>query len=221
MKKIFCIILVLINCISIYAQDTKVVYGNVNILNDLPLNGIKIYAKKSKAAATTDSIGNFVVVCKKKDVLIFKSKCFNRERVRINKKTEDTLNVKLAFVSTPKNIDIAIGYGYVSESNRVQAVEYLAKGRDYCNYHNIYELIRNNFTGVSITTTGCVIVRGISTLYSSPCATYIVDGVYFDTVDFISPCDIKEISLLKDGGAAIYGCKSSNGVFIINLKDGN
>jgi TonB-dependent SusC/RagA subfamily outer membrane receptor len=221
MKKLICIILTLFCCIRIYAQDTKVVYGNVNILNDLPVNGIEIYAKKSKAATATDSIGNFVVVCKEKDILVFKSKCFSRGRVRINDKIQDTLNVKLGFVNTPKNIDIAIGYGYVSESNRVQAVDYLEKGKNYCNYHSIYELIRNNFTGLTITTNGCIIVRGVSTLYSSPCATYVVDGVFYDTISFISPCDVKEISLLKDGGAAIYGTRGSNGVFIINLKDGN
>lgn len=220
MKAVVCFVLLFLNCVGIYAQETRVVYGNVNILNNLPVSGVTVYAQKSKAAALTDSLGNFVIVCGKKDCLVFKTKCFNTERVRVSGKTPDTLSVKLGFVPSKKNVEIAIGYGYVSEAYRVQAVEYIEKGQNYCNYQTIYELIRNHFTGVNITSDGCIIVRGVNTLYGSPCATYVVNGVFMDTIDFISPCNVKEISLLKDGSAAIYGSKSSNGVFIINLKGG-
>ncbi|MBQ5404281.1 MAG: TonB-dependent receptor plug domain-containing protein, partial [Bacteroidales bacterium] len=117
------------------------------------------------------------------------------------------------------NVEMAIGYGYISEKERTQAIEYIGGGKNYCTYLNIYDLIKNNFNGINITSNGCIIVRGISTLYSSPCATYVVDGYYVDSIDYISPCDVKEISLLKDSSAAIYGSNSSNGVFIINLRN--
>ena len=73
MKAVVCFVLLFLNCVGIYAQETRVVYGNVNILNNLPVSGVTVYAQKSKAAALTDSLGNFVIVCEKKDCLVFKT----------------------------------------------------------------------------------------------------------------------------------------------------
>ncbi|MBQ3657123.1 MAG: TonB-dependent receptor plug domain-containing protein [Bacteroidales bacterium] len=222
MKKTLLLLFFTWFCSGLYAQQTKTVTGNVFVLNNLPVSGITVSAKNSKAVVATDSLGNFTIVCLKKDKLRFKAKSFNTAHLRVNEKTKDTVSVKLNFVNTEKNVDIAIGYGYISEKDRTQAIEHISRGQNYCSYLSIYDLIHERFNGVRITNNGCIIVRGINTLYGSPCATYVVNGQMMDDISFISPCDIKEISLLKDGSAAaIYGSRSANGVFIINLKDGH
>lgn len=220
MKRLSLLALLLISIISVQAQQTKIVTGQVTVLNDLPISGITVKAQKSQAAAYTDSLGMFTLACYDKDCLVFSSKSFNTQKHKINSRTKDTITVKLNFTATEENVNMAVGYGYISETNRTQAIEYLKNKNNYCNYRNIYELIRANFNGIYIRTDGCIIVRGPNTINASPCATYVVDGEIVDTIEFIPTCDVKDISLLKDGSAAIYGSQSANGVLIINLKDG-
>ena len=215
------IILFLINYwLPASSQEIRIISGTVTTLNDLPVSGIKVTAKKSLAATITDSLGGFVIACKPKDRLMFKSEVFSNIQRRINKSTSNPINVKLNFIPTTKNVDMAIGYGYISSDQRTQAIEYIERGNNYCNYLDVYDLIKAKFTGVNIMPDGCIIVRGLNTINGSNCAIYVVDGNKVDNIDYISTCDVKEISLLKDGTAAIYGSQSSNGVFFINLKDG-
>jgi len=42
---------------------------------------------------------------------------------------------------------------------------------------------------------------------------YVVDGMFFDNIDFLNPSDIVSLSSLKDASAAaIYGVRAANGV---------
>lgn len=49
-------------------------------------------------------------------------------------------------------------------------------------------------------------------------ALYVVDGAITGSIDWISPCDVGSINVIKDGMAAIYGTQGSNGVVIIETK---
>ena len=49
----------------------------------------------------------------------------------------------------------------------------------------------------------------------------MVDGVFVDNIDFLTPNDIQDFQVLKDASsAAIYGYKASNGVIVITTKGG-
>jgi TonB-linked SusC/RagA family outer membrane protein len=51
---------------------------------------------------------------------------------------------------------------------------------------------------------------------------YVVDGMFFDNIDFLNPTDIASISVLKDASAAaIYGVRAANGVVLIETKSGS
>src|SRR5690606_17649695 len=57
------------------------------------------------------------------------------------------------------------------------------------------------------------------TINSDP--LYVVDGMFFDNIDFLNPADIESISVLKDASAAaIFGVRASNGVVLIETKTG-
>ncbi len=206
--------------ISAAQKPSKVVYGHTYTLNELPVSGIKITSQKAKSAAVSDSAGNFMIVCSPKDRLKFKGKVFNTSRVKIDGSSPDTVKVRMDFVPNDKNVNLAVGYGYINERDRAQAIEYAKSRLDYCSYHDIFDIIRNNFPTLQIRDNGCVIIRGPSSLYGSNCALFVVDNVKTDNIDYITPCNVKEISVLKDGGAAIYGVESANGVIIITLKNG-
>lgn len=218
MKKIITLLMMLLWLMPTYAQQTRVINGKVRAFNDLPVSGIKITATKAKSAVNTDSLGNFSIVCLTNDCINIKSECFKNLNIKINQKTDDSLNIKLISKPNEKSVDLAIGYGYLKEEDRTQAVKSLRKGPDYSSYSSVYDIIKSNFSGVDVRPDGCVTTRSTATVYGDPCATFIVNGAAVDSIDYILPSDIKEISLIKDGTAAIYGARSANGVFIINTR---
>jgi TonB-dependent SusC/RagA subfamily outer membrane receptor len=46
-------------------------------------------------------------------------------------------------------------------------------------------------------------------------ALYVVDNHPTSSLDWIQPCQIKSINVLKDSNAAIYGSRGGNGVVLI------
>src|SRR5699024_7853100 len=66
-------------------------------------------------------------------------------------------------------------------------------------------------------------VRGIGSYpgADNEAPLYVVDGMFFDNIDFLSTSDIATISVLKDASAsAIYGVRAANGVVLIETKSG-
>jgi TonB-dependent SusC/RagA subfamily outer membrane receptor len=47
---------------------------------------------------------------------------------------------------------------------------------------------------------------------------FVVDGVIVSSIDYISPNNVKSVSVLKDAAASIYGAQGSNGVIVIKMK---
>ena len=204
--------------------QTRVIEGKVITLQDLPVANFEIHAKKSGAAIQTDSLGRFSIATKPKDVLLFKGKVFKNKRVRINDEIKDSLIVQVEFIPTPENEKRAIGYGYVSKDDLLNSVSHMdRRNADFCNYANIYELIRGRFPGVQVKGSGAnaqVIIRGQNSLHLSSDALYVVDGVTVSSIFQISPCDVKSIDVIKDGGSSIYGSRGANGVVIIETLKG-
>ena len=220
-KKISLLICLQVYSLILFSQDTRVIYGKCSTLNDLPVFGIKVHSQKLKTETTTDSLGHFAIVCSNKDRIKLQGKIFSNVSVKINHKTNDSINVNMSFYPTQKNVELAIGYGYITENNRTQAIQYIDRKHDFCSYLNVYDILRNNFNNLQVNDNGCVVIRGPSSLFASNCALYIVDGVKTESISYISPCDVKEISVLKDASAAICGSQSAPGVILINLKNGN
>ena len=221
MKAQLILTLALIFCLTnVNAQQTKIVSGKVTILNDLPVAGVTVKAKKSMAATRTDSLGNFVIACNPKDRLEFKSHTFKDVQRKVTPSTQE-MAVKLNFNPTAHNIEMAVGYGYISKDDLGAATQQDMNNNYYSKYDNVYDVIRAKFTGVQIINQNCVVVRGIGTITGKACAQFVVNGTPETDVDYIRPSSIKEISLLKDGTAAIYGAQSGNGVFLITLFNGS
>jgi TonB-dependent SusC/RagA subfamily outer membrane receptor len=47
---------------------------------------------------------------------------------------------------------------------------------------------------------------------------FVVDGVIVSSIDYISPNNVKSVSVLKDAAASIYGAQGSSGVIVIKTK---
>src|SRR5690554_821996 len=89
--------------------------------------------------------------------------------------------------------------------------------------------LQGKVAGMQIVSSGApgsapkVRVRGIGSYPGSDneAPLYVVDGMFFDNIDFLNTADIATISVLKDASAAaIYGVRAANGVVLIETKSG-
>ena len=127
------------------------------------------------------------------------------------------------FKNSPKNREIATGMGYISERNLTFALTHLEEeNNDFCNYSDVFSLLKGKFPGVIVKSSSSggegVFVRGQKSLLQENEAIYVVNGVRVADIDYITPCEISSLDILKDGGAAIYGSQGANGVVVIESK---
>lgn len=65
-----------------------------------------------------------------------------------------------------------------------------------------------------------VIVRGIGSMQGAQ-PLYVVDGMFYSNINWLSPNDIESIAILKDASAAsIYGVRAAGGVILVETRRG-
>ena len=207
--------------ISISAQaQTRVVNGKITAYNSFPVMNVEVTSKKAKATTVSDALGNFAIVCNEKDMIMIKPKAFRPVTKKVSG-VEDTLKINLVFIDTKKNRELALSSGYLTETNLNYAVSNLAEeNNDFCKYTDIYALLRSECTGITISNSGVITVRGGKTSFTSGAngALIVVDGQPTGVIDGIMPCIVKSVNVLKDSDAAIYGSRGGAGVVVITTK---
>jgi TonB-dependent SusC/RagA subfamily outer membrane receptor len=219
MKYFLILITTLLVPITTHAQ-TRVVNGTITTFSTFPVMNVEVSSKKAKATTITDSLGNFSIVCMDKDVIMVKPKAFTPVKKKVSGET-DSLKINLVFVDTRKNRELAVNSGYITEKNLNYAVTNLAEqNNDYCRYTDIYDLIRSMGSSVSVSNSGQITIRGGNNSFTSGAsfALIVVDGVPMSNIDWIRPCIVKSINILKDSEATIYGSRGGNGVIVITTK---
>lgn len=224
MKKtiVFSFVFLLFCLISLGSRSQeRVVRGRVFTLDSIPLINVDVEVKSTKQIVKTDTLGNFYVSCNFEDVLKISARGFLTEKVKLEPKIKlAVINLKLK--PGEKNREIAIGYGYVKEVDKLNAVANLNRNDvDFSQYSNMYDLIRGRFAGVQISN-GEIIIRGTNSINLSSAALIVVDGIPSDgsILNSIPPVQVKSINIIKDGSSAIYGSRGANGVVLIETKRG-
>jgi TonB-dependent SusC/RagA subfamily outer membrane receptor len=205
---------------TVLQAQTKVVNGVVHTLDSFPLIGAEIKVFSSGQIYLTNVNGMFTAETKTKDRLNIRAEGFSDRKVKINDKLKFVaVNLDL---KAGANRDYNIGYGNTSESNRSNAISSLNyKDLNFNRYNTIFELIRDNFSGVQVSGNE-IVVRGNSSLTSSNAALIVIDGVINDgsSLSTISPIEISRIDIIKDASSAVYGSRGANGVVLIETLKG-
>jgi len=220
MKSMLICIGALIISAAAFAQN-RVVHGKLTAYNTFPVMNVEVSSKKAKATTMSDSLGHFSIVCLEKDVIMIKPKVFEPVNEKVNEDDTDSISINLVFIDTKKNREIAVNSGFMTETNLNYAVLHLEEqNNDYCKYTDIYELIRGTQgSSITIDNSGQIIVRGGNTSFSGAIqALIIVDGQPTTNIDWIRPCFVRSVKVLKDSEAAIYGSRGGNGVVVITTK---
>ena len=203
-----------------HAQN-RVVYGKLTAYNSFPVMNVEVTSKKAKSTTMSDSLGQFSIVCLNKDVIQIKPKVFEPANVKVNDET-DSVNINLVFIDTKNNRELAVNSGYMTETNLNYAVSNLEEeNNDYCKYTDIYALLRAEAgSGIMVSNSGSITVRGGNNSFSGATeALIVVDGQPTSSIDWIRPCTVRSINILKGSDAAIYGTRGGNGVVVITTKN--
>jgi TonB-dependent SusC/RagA subfamily outer membrane receptor len=194
----------------------------VTTFDSIPLNGASVKAKSSKQVVLTDSLGNFSISCATTDVLTVSAKGFYNQKAKINAETKIAA-INLNLKPGPKGKEYAIGYGYVSDVEKLNAVSSISRDdMDFSMYNSVQDIIRGRFTGVQIVN-GEYQIRGVNSINSGTAALIVLDGISVTSsmLETIATNQIKSINIIKDGSAAIYGVRGANGVIVIETRKGN
>lgn len=216
------IILICFVAVNSYAQE-RYVRGIITTFDSIAVIGADVKVKSSKQIVQTDTLGRFEVKVDGKDKLKISAKGFIPQNVKLNEKAK-LVAVNLKLKPGEKAREYAIGYGYVKDSERLNALAQMTNDDvDFSQYTNMYDLIRGRFAGVQVQNNGDIIIRGQNSINLSSAALIIVDGIQVDNsvMNTLVPAQVKSINVIKDGSAAIYGSRGANGVVLIETKKGN
>jgi TonB-dependent SusC/RagA subfamily outer membrane receptor len=217
-KSLFSIVVSILITSNIVAQD-RAIHGIITTFDSIPLIGASVKMQSSKQTALTDTLGRFSMVCLYEDKFVVSAKGFYNQKVKLSKNIK-IIAVNLKLKPGEKNREYAIGYGHISEKDRTTAITLLKKeDTDFTRYANMYELIRT--MGVEVIN-GEVIIRGSKSFQLSGAALIVVDNAIVESsyLRVLSPRDVKNINIIKDGSSAVYGSQGANGVVLIETKKG-
>jgi TonB-linked SusC/RagA family outer membrane protein len=205
----------------------QTVTGTVTDDLGAPLPGANVVVKGTTNGTQTDFDGNYTITADANAVLIFSYIGFSRQEVPIN--GQSRIDVQMAEDASQLSEVVVTGYasqtrgditGSVASVNISEATK--------APLVNAAEALEGRVTGVTVTNAGTpgaspkIVIRGFGTSNNTN-PLYIIDGVQTDNpsiLNSINPGDIEQMNVLKDGAAAIYGARASNGVVIITTKSG-
>ena len=191
-----------------------------------PLLGATVQIKNSNVGVLTDFDGNFTIEASVGDILLISYVGYNSQEISIQ--NFDFLTINLM----PQNLmDEVVVVGYSSQTRGGISGSVASVNVDQAMKTpvvNAAEALQGQVTGVQVITNANpgqapkINIRGFGTSNNTN-PLYIIDGVQTDdplALNNINPSDIDQMNVLKDGAAAIYGARASNGVIIITTKSG-
>lgn len=209
----------------------RVITGTVISVDNRPLSGISVIAKRSGAGTTTDENGNFRIDVAENDVLVFSSVGYLTQEVTVGNQT----SIRVILVAEEKSLQevVVIAYGTQRKREVTGSVSTIS-GRDLEDLPptiNLEQALQGRAAGVLVVqesgqpgSATRVRIRGSSSLLGSNQPLYVVDGIpvvaegnipddgsafnrgllqqgLSSPLGNINPDDIESISILKDASA--------------------
>lgn len=206
----------------LFTNAQSKLFGKVTDSKQEPVEGVLIYLDSINSGMKTNKRGYFEVMVPDgvKEINVY-SNIYGLLSTPYN--GESILNFMFLNPETPKVVEEESDSGYGKISNKdlgysVGKVDVEAQPEEAIGYNTIYDFIRARVAGVRVTDTNRIIIRGRNSVNSSSDPLFVVDGTIVVDISFINPMDVKEITVLKDAAAAIYGSRGANGVIKITLK---
>lgn len=197
--------------------------GRVTDTNGEPIIGATVRQAGTNNATVTDVDGNFTINALRGAQLEISYVGFNQQVVSSN---GGSLNVTMQEGSNLLDDVVVIGYGTVKRVNLGGAVSTAdSQVFDSRSVTDATAALQGEVPGLTVIRNGGNVddgttlrIRDISSInQGSPLV--LIDGAV-GNISLINPADIDNISVLKDGTAAIYGARAASGVILVTTKKG-
>ncbi|MEP2279632.1 TonB-dependent receptor [Maribacter sp.] len=221
----FCILL---SHLTVFAQNGISVSGTVTDDSGQPLPGASIIVKGTTTGTQTDFDGLYALNdVPNNGTLVISYIGYSTQEIAVNGQT--TIDISLSEDSQALEEVVVVGYGTQKKADLTGSITTI-KTEDITRTPTsaAMQSLQGKVAGLQVVSSGApgtgptIRVRGIGSYVggaSDP--LYVVDGTFFDDIDFLNTEDIETISVLKDASAsAIYGVRAANGVVLIETKSG-
>ena len=225
MKKAFLVVLMLSSSL-IFAQNN--ISGSVSDESGNPIPGATVVVEGTTIGVVTDFDGNYQINASAGNQLTFSSLGFSSQTITVGNQT----SIDVVLATSVDILDEVVVSGYQTQQRRslsgaIGTVD--TEEAFKTQVTNAAEALQGRVAGVSVVSGGSpgaapiVRIRGYATTNDNN-PLYVIDGIQTTDANVmrdINPNDIENISVLKDGSAAIYGARASNGVIVVTTKKGN
>ncbi|MDR0429760.1 MAG: TonB-dependent receptor [Tannerellaceae bacterium] len=208
-----------------HQQNTRRITGTVVGENGEAIIGANIIEKGTTNGVAADVNGNFLIMVSNNAILQISYIGYITQEVNI--KGQDQIKITLKEHTEVLNEVVVVGYGIQRKGDVASAISSV-KSKDFIKVSSpdAAQMVRGQIAGLAVIqpdanplSTSQLSLRGITTLRSSASPLILIDGIPGSLMS-VSPDDIEQIDVLKDGSAAaIYGTRGTNGVVLITSKN--
>lgn len=219
--------LLLLLCANVtYAQQSITVSGVVTEqTTGETLPGVSVSIKGATGGTITDVDGRYSInVSNTNAILVYSFMGYAKHEETVGNRR--TISVSLREEIREMDEVVVIGYGTVKRANLGGAVATTdAKTFQSRPVMNAANALQGEVPGLTVIRTSgspdskpTIRIRDVSSINGgSPLV--LIDGAEGD-LNTLNPMDIENVSVLKDGTAAIYGARAADGVILITTKSG-
>lgn len=181
---------------SVTAQQTNVT-GQVTDPSGETIPGVNILEKNTNNGTVTDLDGNYeLTVASPEAILVFSFVGFESQEIVVGGRS--TVDVTLTEGAHGLDEVVIIGYGTQRERDLTSAITTVSTDELMRTpTPNPMQSLQGRVAGVQIVSQGApgasptVRLRGIGSFEGGAAPLYVVDGMFFDNIDFLNPNDIE------------------------------
>ncbi|RUT78297.1 SusC/RagA family TonB-linked outer membrane protein [Ancylomarina longa] len=229
MRLLFTNLILLLFSLSVFAQNKSVLTGTVTDPTGAPLTGVTVFIKGTTSGTITDIKGIYSLNnVSTENVVVYSFMGYITQELQIN--DQKIINIQLEEDNLNLDEVVVVGYGKLHVKDLTSSIT-TVKSEDLLKTPSgqAMQALQGKVAGLQVVSAGApgesptIRIRGIGSYpgRGNENPLYVVDGVFFDNIDFLNTADIATISVLKDASAAaIYGVRAANGVVLIETKSG-
>lgn len=194
------------------------------------LPGVNIVVQGTQIGTTSRSDGSFTIEAPSGDeTLVFSFVGYEEQEVPIEDRSEISVSLEPA-VTALEEVVVNVGYQQQTIETTTGSVSQVSgEELDVQPTTNLTQNLQGSVPGlIGVNPSGRpgrddsnLLIRGASTLNNNS-PLVVIDGVpgRQGGLSRLDPADIRNISVLKDASAAIYGSRAANGVILVETKEG-
>ncbi len=220
----------MLTAVQVLSAQEEITYTGQVVAGDSeePLIGVNLLILRTGSGTQTDFDGHFELSARPGDSIRISYIGYDPIEYQLGVDTQ----LSFTMYSGNQLLEeiIVVGYGTQKQKDLTSAISTVdAEEIMKTPTGQAMQSLQGKVAGMQIVSSGApgsapkVRVRGIGSYPGSDneAPLYVVDGMFFDNIDFLNTSDIATISVLKDASAAaIYGVRAANGVVLIETKSG-